>query len=219
MSLRLLGATFAVALMSGGVASAATILLYDTGVDAAGAPPANDDAELHYSLVAAPSGGATTLRVATSANGFPIGPWVGDDAASAWIGPNSDSSLNGPVGTYDYQVTFSLAGLNPATASITGQWASDNKGVDILINGVSTGQSTNSQFSAFTPFSVISGFQTGANTLDFIVHNDGGPTGVRVEMTGTAGYAVPEPATWALMLAGFGGMGAALRRKRETIAA
>jgi hypothetical protein len=30
---------------------------------------------------------------------------------------------------------------------------------------------------------------------------------------------VPEPATWALMLAGFGGLGAAMRARRKTAAA
>lgn len=36
---------------------------------------------------------------------------------------------------------------------------------------------------------------------------------------GTTGTGVPEPATWALMLAGFGLAGAALRRRRATFAA
>jgi hypothetical protein len=35
---------------------------------------------------------------------------------------------------------------------------------------------------------------------------------------GGATAAVPEPAAWALMLAGFGGIGAALRRRREVLA-
>ena len=35
----------------------------------------------------------------------------------------------------------------------------------------------------------------------------------------TAGAAVPEPASWALMIAGFGGVGAALRRRKPPVAA
>ncbi|MCS6986475.1 MAG: PEPxxWA-CTERM sorting domain-containing protein [Sphingomonadaceae bacterium] len=34
-----------------------------------------------------------------------------------------------------------------------------------------------------------------------------------------AGRAVPEPATWGLMIAGFGLVGAALRRRRATVLA
>jgi hypothetical protein len=36
---------------------------------------------------------------------------------------------------------------------------------------------------------------------------------------GSEGGAVPEPASWALMLMGFGGLGAALRRRRALVAA
>ena len=71
-----------------------------------------------------------------------------------------------------------------------------------------------------------SGFLDGVNTLDFVVENSNlfGPTGLRVEMTGTADAAavpggVPEPATWAMMLMGFGGLGALLRRRRGLAAA
>lgn len=176
--------------------------LFNTGVDASGTPLPNGAPEIHYTLASVP-GGPTAVRVATSANGFPIPPWIGDDGSSAWIGPNSDSSLDGPVGQYDYRTTFSLSGFVASSASITGMWSTDNEGIDILLNGVSTGQSIpiDTSFTSFHAFSLSSGFVTGTNTLDFIVNNDGGPTGLRVEMTGTATPApalIPEPASLAL---------------------
>jgi hypothetical protein len=167
--------------------------------------------------------GTTDLRVRTSAGGFPVPPYFGDDALSAWIGPNNDAQVDGNVGLYDYQTTFSLAGFNAATAFISGGWSSDNNGVAILLNGVDTGNlgTDFAQFSiGFVPFSITSGFNSGVNTLDFIVNNGGGPTALRVEMTGAADLAgVPEPATWAMMLAGFGGVGALMRSRRRVAAA
>ena len=214
-----LAASAAACLGLAGSAQAASISLFNTGVDASGVPQANGSPELHYTLISAPGGAASGIRVATSANGFPIGPWLGDNSVSAWDGPNSDGSLNGPGGQYDYRLTFSLAGLNPATAVINGQWAADDHGDNILINGVGTGQTTASAFSAFTPFSVSSGFQSGTNTLDFLFTNSGGPLGLRVEMTGTAvPSGAPEPASWALMLLGVGVSGAFLRQRRQVAA-
>ena len=184
---------------------AAPITLFNTGVDASGTPQANNAAELHYSLFTVPSG-TTAVRVATSANGYPVGPWVADNGTSAWIGPNSDSTLSGPIGNYDYRTTFSLAGLDPASAAIMGSWSTDNQGLDILVNGVSTG-STAADYGSFYTFSLTGGFVSGINTLDFIVHNAGGPTGLRVEMTGTAdSTAVPEPASIAILGAGLVGL-------------
>ena len=184
---------------------------YDTGVDASHATLANNAAETHYAIISTPDGSAPGVRVATSANGFPIPPWLGDDSLSAWIGPKTDSALDGAVGQYDYRTTFDLTGFNANAAALTGQWAADNAGVDILINGVSAGQTVNG-FSAFSSFAVTSGFISGLNTIDFLVRNDGGPTGLRVEGALTA--AVPEPMSLAILGVGLAGVGLFRRLNR-----
>jgi hypothetical protein len=150
--------------------------------------------------------------VRQAVGGFPIPPYLGDNSLSAWIGPFNDTQLNGPGGTYDYQTTFDLTGLDPATAILTGQWAADDQGLDVLINGVSTGN-TAAGFSSWSSFSISSGFVAGLNTLDFLVSNNSGPTGLRVEVSGTANASgTPEPASIALMGAGLIGLSALRRR-------
>jgi hypothetical protein len=196
-----------------GEARAASITIFNTGVDSTGTPlPDGTLGDPNYVLTSVPAGSTTDLMVLTSAGGFPIGPWLGDDAISAWIGPNNDSEADGPVGLYDYQTTFNLAGVDPSTVSLVGQWATDNEGVDILINGVSTGN-TAGGFTSWYSFDISSGFVSGVNTLDFIVNNDGGPTGLRVELSGTAD--TPEPAPSLMLAIGLVGLGVLKRRGRR----
>jgi hypothetical protein len=47
----------------------------------------------------------------------------------------------------------------------------------------------------------------------------GGTAGTIVFDDITLGLGLPEPATWAMMLLGFGAIGASLRRRRRRIAA
>jgi hypothetical protein len=60
-------------------------------------------------------------------------------------------------------------------------------------------------------------YSVGPGSYSFTIEGDGVgglPAGLGVRLD-----AVPEPATWALMLMGFGGMGLMLRGRRETVAA
>jgi hypothetical protein len=140
--------------------------------------------------------GASTSVIPNGA--FPIGPWFDNDATSSWIG-----SISAPAGDYTYSTVFSLAGLSASTASIVGNWAGDNAGVSILLNGSSSGIVANAgsvNFSGFTGFTIdnTANFLAGDNTLSFTINNADGPgnnpTGVRVAMAGTADASeVPEP--------------------------
>lgn len=201
-------------------ASAAIIpTLFNTGVDNAGSPLANGTiGDPHYDLITKPTTSTDFIRVITSAGGFPIGPWIGDNTLSAWIGPNNNDDLVSPAGTYIYRTTFDLTGYDISTAIINGQWSTDNNGLDIFINGNSLGFTTaNNQFSlGFAPFTINSGFVPGINTLDFMVNNGGtasNPTGLRTQMIGEADF-LPIPTPGVAWLIGIGMIAILTARKR-----
>lgn len=214
---KLLGLFVVIAAMLAAPAAQAALIttLYNTGVNASGAVlPDGTVGDPHYALISVPGGSTTETRIITSASGFPIPPYIGDNTLSRWIGPNNSSDIDGPAGRYVFRTTFDLTGLDYTTASIVGGWSTDNDGLDILINGISLGYTTSfTQFqTGFSAFAVNSGFVAGINTLDFVVNNGGGPIGLRVEMSGTA---VPAPGSLALAALALLGLGAAARHRQR----
>ena len=186
--------------------NAAPLTVYNTGVDAAHAVLAAGAIDPHY------ANGTTTVFVEGTINSL----WLPNASTSKWVGPDAGdgSSLSGGTYTLTYRTTVDLTGFNAASAAITGRWATDNTGVDILLNGVSKGL-TSTGFSAYSNFALSSGFVSGVNTIDFSWANSGGPGGLRVEfLTANANLnsQTPEPASIALMLSGVAAL-AFFRRK------
>jgi VCBS repeat-containing protein len=171
--------------------------LFNTGVDDAGNALALGTADSHYSLISAPPGSTS------SNNALQLSyAWIKNDADSNWIG----SAGFEPTGIYKYQTGFTLqAGADPRSVHIGFDIATDNYLRDILVNGVSTGISSNVQYTALIHFElngVNAAFQAGANTITFVIDNrdtvppipgSAGPTGLRIDnMTATVAVIAPS---------------------------
>jgi len=216
-----------VALLCGIPAFAGPILLNNTGMNGDPAVPITPGLiDPNWILV----GGDYNASVVTgSPAGFPFPNWLPNDANSQWIAPQAAYAVgppptNDPEGDWIFRTTFTIEdGMDPMTASITGRWLADNQGIDIYLNSViyTPTQSTplNVFATTWTAFSISGGsglFQTGLNTLEFIVQNNdaaqGGPVGLRVEMEGEVSE-IPEPATIGLLGAGLLALGLIRRRR------
>ncbi|HEY9023675.1 MAG TPA: type I secretion C-terminal target domain-containing protein, partial [Burkholderiaceae bacterium] len=131
------------------------------------------------------------------------GAWIANDADSTWIGSTHDQ----PTGIYQYQTSFTLqAGADPSSVHIEFDIASDNALRDILVNGVSTGISSNVQYHANTHIAldgVSAAFTSGTNTITFVIDNrdpgspaTSGPTGLRIDnITGSVAVVEGNAAT------------------------
>jgi hypothetical protein len=157
----------------------------------------------------------------------PNGPWFADTSTSAWIGARHDESTGeDATGYFTYATTFDLTGFDPATASLTGQWSTDNPGVEIILNGNVFNFTTPDQAYSmgFFGYSMGTDFVSGVNTIQWVIMNDHcpppscgtNPTGFRNEYSVTAdSLTTPEPASLALITGGICALLPTLRRKKS----
>lgn len=190
--------------------------VFSTGVDNSGNVLAPGQTDPHYTISASPIGAVPALTSTLSPT------WVTNTPSSAWINATGNGTDIEPAGFYAYVLLFSMNGLDPSTAQITGLWASDNAS-EIYFNGVDTGISNYpDEFSALDPFSITNGFVAGQNQLLFYVTQDPtvsseNPEGLQVDIISATAQPVPEPA--AVSLLGLSGLllaGRFLKNKRST---
>lgn len=190
--------------------------LYTTGVDDSGNLLPLGSIDPHYTVVQSNTNAFLVTDVRPN--------YIANNPTSGWIWQNSNGQPTNV--TRSFSTTFDLTGFDPSTALITGNWAADNLGLDILINGLSTGQqalvksppSSLNPFQFFTPFTINTGFNPGLNTITFVVQDRGVVAGFRVgEISGTADRVstpVPEPASILGVLAVFV-LGSTVKRNQK----
>ncbi|WP_416908207.1 MAG: PEPxxWA-CTERM sorting domain-containing protein [Polymorphobacter sp.] len=194
------------AALAGAPAQAVVIIgqLFNTG---AGLPATQGTVDSNYVITGGDHPGIT---IGAQAVRYYNNAYAAENTGSRWISFASNGGSG--VGTFDVTTSFDLTGYLPGTASITGTWGVDNNGI-MLLNGVNTGVSRGG-FNSLAGFSINSGFVSGINTLTLRVRNSGGPAAVRLDQLVLSADIVPEPGSWAMLIAGFGLVGAARRRSR-----
>ncbi len=147
--------------------------------------------------------GNTGFTGVSSGSGIPA-----SGTYAAFFGPiGSNGGITQALATtsgQSYLISFDLQNLNGGSNFY-----------DVLFGGVSLFSASNSGAFGYTNFSTTA-TATGASTLlAFNFRNDPSFfTLDNVSVTAVNG-AVPEPATWAMMLIGFGAIGASMRRRRR----
>lgn len=189
--------------------------LYNTGVDDSGiliAPTIGGTPDPHYQILE--TGNNAVLIWSLN------GTWLENGPDSRWLWQNPDATPGNVVRTF--RLTFDLSGLDPSTAAISGRWSSDNNGLDILVNGNSTGQTTPVEaFRNWHSFNIPNQYLVaGANQIDFKVDEIGAPGAFRAEfLHGTADpifTGVPDPASSVgLMSLGLASLGLVRRLGRK----
>src|SRR5438270_2107920 len=122
-------------------------------------------------------------------------------------GPGYSPPYNSLTGTYG-TVLGAITGLN---GSATLNFGTLNLS-GLTIFGAHFGNNTDSDPNNITAFWLLDLGSTTTHTITLT--NGQGSSNAQIFSTGVP--AVPEPATWALMLLGFGGIGMAMRRSRKT---
>ncbi len=153
--------------------------------------------------VAAGKFGATYVTPSNPFYGVPNG-------ASSWISPTA-SGISTP-GWYAYKVN---AVATSVADVLDFQYGVDDTLVRVFLNGAIKSTDLTGSYSALTSASV-SGFNVGNNTLTFLVQNNFAGQNNPSNLTAFRFQSsVPEPTSWALMLVGFGVVGASLRARRS----
>jgi hypothetical protein len=167
-------------------------------------------------LLFAAAAAATLMAAAPYANAATVLNFTfAPDGNSAVASFNSSGTGTTFSDTYSFTLPAGFASTSLTSAAVNGM--TDTAFTSVMLNG--TTLTTNSTGSIDEKSLLHVAVNPGSNTL--VVN---GTSGGLFSYGGNVSFeklvsSVPEPASWALMIMGFGGLGAALRTKRRTQAA
>ena len=166
-------------------AAVTTVPPFATGLGANGMPLSDGSIDPHWTVQDS-AANALTAYVQTDALGY-AGYWMAPSATSKFISPFADTVDPSGNGTFTYTTTFSLrAGVDAGAVALVVRYASDNQMTEVSLNGQPIAGVVAGGYSTFETLNVTGPFIEGVNTITFAVANQGGPTGLRVEMDLTA---------------------------------
>ncbi len=208
---------FAALVLAAAIAAPAAAVTYDPHVDYTNA--ANPNGVYSYGFENVLGGPLTLFTSGGAANGSP----------ASWTSPGVDQYLGvynlsssilqhpGPAGQYSIlRITVASGG----SYSVGGTFSNgDNATTDVhvLFNGVSAFDSAVS--GSLTPTFAFTQYFAAGSTIDFAVGNGGNGYNNDSTLLSALVSSVPEPATWGLMIAGFGMVGFAARRRSAAVTA
>jgi hypothetical protein len=131
--------------------------------------------------------------------------WIG--AAPSGTLPNGGPGDGSPRFAYTYRTVFTGGTVSEATF----RCAVDNTLRSIMLNGVLVDAGCG--VFNFGGTGTLSGFNAGANTLEFVVVGDGITDGLLVSIDQVT--TTPEPSSLALLATGLFGIGVVVRRRRN----
>lgn len=139
-----------------------------------------------------------------------------DGVISASLGRNGIAAGAGIVDRFIFTIPQTGTGSGTVSTSLSGMIGqpTDINFTSITLNGnviPIIGSGTAVEFAGISGISIMNGVQ---NILS-ITYDSFGDGSYGGNLTFTPAAAVPEPATWAMMLAGFGAIGFGMRRKRK----
>jgi len=161
---------------------------------------------------------------ASSGTSWFVAPQV-SNGGYVWVadGPNGNGHLDVLSQAFDHTLTFNVAADSLIAVNL---WQSEY-GItfdNIFLNGVALSSDLTPGIGSMPGFSIGSAYAAAGDvSLRFVgtnygnPHSFGGTLNIDAAPIPTAPAAVPEPATWALMIAGMALVGTSLRRRKTNV--